>query len=74
MNAYQTLVNKTGEGNDFLGWVTLPNDYDKEETIYEALLRSFQDFPEDSEFEIYFSLDAGGVNNGFVSCIPKTTE
>ena len=28
------------------------NDYDKEETIYEALLRSFQDFPEDSEFEI----------------------
>ena len=29
--AMQTLHNKTGEGNDFLGWVTLPTDYDKEE-------------------------------------------
>ena len=28
------------------------SDYDKEETIYETLLRSFQDFPEDSETEI----------------------
>jgi len=25
------LVNKTGAGNDFLGWVDLPADYDKEE-------------------------------------------
>lgn len=29
--ALDTLHNKTGEGNDFLGWVTLPSDYDKEE-------------------------------------------
>lgn len=29
--AMETLHNKTGEGNDFLGWVTLPTDYDKEE-------------------------------------------
>lgn len=28
------------------------SDYDKEETIYEALLRLFKDFPEDSETEI----------------------
>ena len=31
VSAMQTLANKTGEGNDFLGWVTLPTDYDKEE-------------------------------------------
>ncbi len=29
--ALETLNNKTGEGSDFLGWVTLPQDYDKEE-------------------------------------------
>ncbi|SKA63130.1 glucose-6-phosphate isomerase [uncultured Eubacterium sp.] len=29
--AKDTLVNKTGEGNDFLGWIDLPVDYDKEE-------------------------------------------
>ena len=29
--AKKTLVEKTGEGNDFLGWIDLPVDYDKEE-------------------------------------------
>lgn len=29
--AMNTLHGKTGAGNDFLGWVTLPTDYDKEE-------------------------------------------
>ncbi len=31
VEALNTLNNKTGAGNDFLGWVTLPTDYDKEE-------------------------------------------
>ena len=30
-DAKQTLVSKTGAGNDFLGWIDLPVDYDKEE-------------------------------------------
>ncbi len=29
--AKNTLVEKTGAGNDFLGWIDLPVDYDKEE-------------------------------------------
>lgn len=29
--AHEALHNGTGKGNDFLGWVTLPEDYDKEE-------------------------------------------
>lgn len=33
VEAMRTLHNKTGEGNDFLGWVTLPTDYDKEEFV-----------------------------------------
>lgn len=31
IDAMRTLHNKTGEGNDFLGWLTLPEDYDKDE-------------------------------------------
>lgn len=31
LNARNTLVNKTGIGNDYLGWLDLPVDYDKEE-------------------------------------------
>ncbi len=29
--AHEVLTNKTGLGSDFLGWATLPADYDKEE-------------------------------------------
>lgn len=30
-NAHDALHEKTGAGNDYLGWITLPEDYDKEE-------------------------------------------
>ena len=30
-DAHEMLHNKTGAGNDYLGWVNLPADYDKEE-------------------------------------------
>ena len=30
-NAKKELLDKTGAGNDFLGWLDLPVDYDKEE-------------------------------------------
>ena len=29
--AKDTLENRSGAGNDFLGWIDLPVDYDKEE-------------------------------------------
>lgn len=31
MGAKEVLVSKTGAGNDFLGWIDLPVDYDKDE-------------------------------------------
>jgi glucose-6-phosphate isomerase len=31
VEAHKKLYNKNGEGSEFLGWVSLPNDYDKEE-------------------------------------------
>ena len=30
-SAYQTLTSRTGKGNDFLGWIDLPVNYDREE-------------------------------------------
>ncbi len=32
LKAFDTLVNGKGEGNDFLGWLHLPSDYDREES------------------------------------------
>ena len=31
LEAFNTLLNKTGEGNDFLGWIKYPYEYDKAE-------------------------------------------
>lgn len=33
VEAMSTLMSKTGEGNDFLGWIDLPTNYDKEEFV-----------------------------------------
>ena len=45
--AKATLVNKTGEGNDFLGWIDLPVDYDKEE--FERIKKAAAKIQSDSE-------------------------
>ena len=44
-NAKKVLVEKTGAGNDFLGWIDLPIDYDKEEfeRIKKAAQKIFSD-------------------------------
>lgn len=31
LGAFKTLLNKTGEGNDFLGWIKYPYEYDQDE-------------------------------------------
>ncbi len=33
LKAQKDLLAGSGEGNDFLGWINLPNDYDKEEFV-----------------------------------------
>ena len=41
MGAKDVLTAKSGAGNDYLGWIDLPVDYDKEEfDRKDALLRS----------------------------------
>lgn len=46
-NAKQELLNKTGAGNEFLGWVDLPVDYDKEE--FSRIQAAAQKIQQDSE-------------------------
>lgn len=46
-NAKEELVNKTGAGNDFLGWIDLPVDYDKEE--FARILKAANKIQNDSE-------------------------
>lgn len=47
MCAKDVLVGKTGAGNDFLGWIDLPVDYDKEE--FARIQKSAAKIQEDSE-------------------------
>ena len=39
-DAKDVLVGKSGAGNDFLGWIDLPVDYDKEEFLEQELQSS----------------------------------
>lgn len=52
--AKQQLVSKTGAGNDFLGWIDLPVDYDKEE--FERIKKSAQKIQSDSEVLIVIGI------------------
>lgn len=45
--AKETLVSKSGAGNDFLGWIDLPVDYDKEE--FARIQKAAQKIQGDSE-------------------------
>ena len=47
MEAKDLLVSKTGAGNDFLGWIDLPVDYDKEE--FGRIKKAAAKIQEDSE-------------------------
>ena len=54
VQAMETLHNKTGEGNDFLGWVTLPTDYDKEE--FDRIKKSAQYIKDNADILIVIGI------------------
>ncbi|MDX5474473.1 MAG: glucose-6-phosphate isomerase, partial [Bacillaceae bacterium] len=45
--AHHSLHEKTGAGNDYLGWVELPTDYDKEE--FSRIVASAEKIKNDSD-------------------------
>ncbi len=47
VDAKEQLVSKSGAGNDFLGWIDLPVDYDKEE--FARILKAAEKIKSDSE-------------------------
>lgn len=52
--AKNTLVNKSGAGNDFLGWIDLPVDYDKEE--FSRIKRAAKKIQSDSKVLIVIGI------------------
>ena len=56
IEAYNTLVNKTGAGNDFLGWTKYPYEYDKEEF---ARIKKAADFIKENA-EVLVVIGIGG--------------
>ena len=46
-DAHQKIIDKSGEGSDFLGWVDLPVDYDKEE--FERIQKAAAKIKSDSQ-------------------------
>ena len=65
IKAFDTLVNASGEGSDFLGWIDRPVDYDKEE--FERIKKTAEKIQADSD--VLVSVGIGGSYLGI-----KATE
>ena len=63
--AHETVNNKSGLGNDFLGWVTLPEDYDKEE--FDRIKKAAQKIKNDTDVLIVIGI--GGSYLGALAAI-----
>lgn len=78
LDAKEVLVSKSGAGNDFLGWVDLPVDYDKEE--FARIKEAAKKIQSDSEVLVVIGI--GGsylgaraaiefLRHGFYNNLPK---
>jgi glucose-6-phosphate isomerase len=63
--AKETLINKRGAGADFLGWLDLPVNYDKEE--FERIKKAAKKIQSDSEVLVVIGI--GGSYLGAKACI-----
>lgn len=79
--AHNTLVNRNGLGNDFLGWVTLPEDYDKEE--FARIKQAAEKIKQDSD--VLLVIGIGGsylgaraaiefLSHSFYNVLPKSVR
>ena len=68
--AHKMLHEKTGAGNDFLGWVDLPKDYDKEE--FERIKKAAEKIRNDSEVLVVIGI--GGSYLGARAAIEFLTS
>ena len=63
--AKDKLLAKNGAGNDFLGWIDLPVDYDKEEFV--RIKKAAEKIREDSE--VLLVIGIGGFHLGGRGCV-----
>ncbi len=56
LNSFDVLMSREGAGNDFLGWLDLPQDYDKEE--FERILKASEKIKANSD--VLLSIGIGG--------------
>ena len=68
--AHQLLHSKSGAGNDFLGWLTLPTDYDREE--FSRIKAAAQRIQKDSDILIVIGI--GGSYLGARAAIELLTS
>ncbi len=80
-NAKNTLESRSGAGNDFLGWIDLPVDYDKEE--FDRIKKAAEKIQSDSEVLIVIGI--GGsylgaraaiefLRHSFYNCVDKSVR
>ncbi len=69
-DAHKKLTQKTGEGNDFLGWLNLPFDYDKEE--FERIKKAAQKIKETSDVLVVIGI--GGSYLGAKAAIDMLSD
>ncbi len=77
-NAHKMLHDKSGPGNDFLGWVELPNDYDREE--FNRIIKTSQRIRENSDVLIVIGIGGSylgaraaieSLSHSFYNTLPK---
>lgn len=68
--AHEQLMKKSGPGNDFLGWLTLPKDYDQEE--FSRIQKAAEKIKQDSEVLIVIGI--GGSYLGAKAAIDFLTH
>ena len=78
LDAKEVLVSRTGAGNDFLGWLDLPINYDKEE--FARIKRAAKKIQSDSEILIVIGIGGSylgaraaieALRHSFYNVIPK---
>jgi glucose-6-phosphate isomerase len=76
--AHDMLHNKTGEGSDFLGWVELPKNYDKDE--FNRIIKASEKIKSDSDILIVIGIGGSylgaraaieALNHNFFNMLPK---
>ena len=76
--AQEMLANATGAGSDFLGWVNLPTNYDKEE--FDRIKKSAKKIQSDSDYLVVVGIGGSylgprpvieAINNNFTNFMSK---